>query len=78
MDPTVSVHQILCRSRKKCNRDPGNNQKIVEGRKHEPYTGSPNSPRSKKARQVKSQVTSMVIIFFDIKRIVRKEFVLSG
>jgi hypothetical protein len=39
---------------------------------------SPNSPRSKKARQVKSKVNSMLIIFFDIKGIVHKEFVLAG
>jgi hypothetical protein len=32
----------------------------------------------KKARQVKSKVKSMLIIFFDIKGIVHKEFVLTG
>jgi hypothetical protein len=32
----------------------------------------------KKARQVKSKVKSMLIIFFDIKRIVHKEFILVG
>jgi hypothetical protein len=44
------------------------------GRKHEPYTESRNSPRAKKPRQVKS----MLIIFFDIKGIVHKYFVLAG
>jgi hypothetical protein len=40
---------------------------------------SPNSLRPKrKARQVKSKVKSMLIIFFDIKGIVHKEFVLAG
>jgi hypothetical protein len=39
---------------------------------------SPNSPRQKKARQVKSKVKSMLIIFFDIKGIFHKEFVLAG
>jgi histone-lysine N-methyltransferase SETMAR len=39
---------------------------------------SPYSPRPKKARQVKGKVKSMLIIFFDIKRIVHKEFVLAG
>jgi hypothetical protein len=39
---------------------------------------SPNSPRPKKERQVKSKVKSMLIIFFDIKEIVHKEFVLAG
>jgi hypothetical protein len=38
----------------------------------------PNSLRSKKARQVKSKVKSMLIIFFDIMGIVHKEFVLAG
>jgi hypothetical protein len=32
----------------------------------------------KKARLVKSKVKSMLIIFFDIKRIVHKEFILAG
>jgi hypothetical protein len=39
---------------------------------------SSNSPRPKKARQVKSKVKSMLITFFDIKGIVHKEFVLAG
>jgi hypothetical protein len=39
---------------------------------------SPNSPRPKKVRQVKSNVKSMLIIFFDIKKIVYKKFVLTG
>jgi hypothetical protein len=34
--------------------------------------------RPKKVRQVKSKVKSMLIIFFDIKGIVHKEFVLAG
>jgi hypothetical protein len=40
--------------------------------------GSPNSPRLKKARQVKRKVKKMLIIFFDIKEIVHKEFFLGG
>jgi hypothetical protein len=40
---------------------------------------SPNSPRlKKKARQAKSKVKSMLIIFFDIKGIVYKEFILAA
>jgi hypothetical protein len=39
---------------------------------------SPNSLRPKKARQVRSKVMSIFIIFFDMKGIVRKEFVLEG
>ena len=39
---------------------------------------SPTSPRPKKARQVKNNLNSMIITFFDIKGIVHKEFVLTG
>jgi hypothetical protein len=45
---------------------------------HGPYTKSPNSLRLKEVRKVKSKVKSMLIIFFDIKGIVHKEFVLEG
>jgi hypothetical protein len=39
---------------------------------------SSNSLRPKKLRQVKRKVKSMLIIFFDIKGIFCKEFVLAG
>jgi hypothetical protein len=39
---------------------------------------SPNSPTPKKARQAKTKVRSMFIIFFDIRGIVHKEFDLTG
>ena len=39
---------------------------------------SPMSPRPKKARQVKSNLKSMIITFFDIKGTVHKEFVPKG
>ena len=39
---------------------------------------SPTSPRPKKARQVKSNLKSMTITFFDVKGIVHKEFVPTG
>lgn len=39
---------------------------------------TPSSPRPKKARQVRSNVKSMLIIFFDIRGIVYKEFVPFG
>jgi hypothetical protein len=37
-----------------------------------------NSPTPKMARRVKSKVKSIIIIFFDFKRIVLKQFILSG
>jgi hypothetical protein len=37
-----------------------------------------NSLRPRKARQVKSKVKNMLIIFFNIKGIVYKEFILAG
>jgi histone-lysine N-methyltransferase SETMAR len=39
---------------------------------------SPSSPRPKKAWQVKSNVKSMLICFFDIDGIIHKEFVPPG
>jgi hypothetical protein len=43
------------------------NSTNVRGSKHEPYRQSPNSPRSKKVRQVKSKVKSMSISSIGIK-----------
>jgi hypothetical protein len=70
MDPTNEQHQILCKSQKTCKGDPGNDWTSVRGRKHEPYIDSLNSPRPKRARQVKSKVSIMLIIFFGIKGII--------
>jgi histone-lysine N-methyltransferase SETMAR len=39
---------------------------------------NPTSPRPKKTRQVKNNVKSMIITFFDSKGIVHKEFVLTN
>jgi hypothetical protein len=69
---------MLCKSQKKYNRDSCNDQTNVQGGKHEPYTESPNSMRPKMVRQVENKVKSMLTIFFGIKRIVCKEFVLAG
>jgi hypothetical protein len=38
----------------------------------------PNSSRPGKERQAKSKVKSMLIIYFDFKGIVHKEFILAG
>jgi hypothetical protein len=48
------------------------------GEESKPYMKSPNLPKPKKVRQVKSKVKIILVIFFDIKRIVHKEFVLAG
>jgi hypothetical protein len=78
MDPTASVHNILFKSRNKCNGDPGNDKASVRERRYDLYMESPNSPRPKEARQVKSKVKSTFIFFFVIKGTVIKEFVLAG
>jgi hypothetical protein len=39
---------------------------------------SPNSPRPKMVRHANNKMKRKLIIFFDIKRIVHKEFVLVG
>ena len=39
---------------------------------------SPGSPRPKKARQVKSNIKTMLICFFDCRGVVHAEFVLPG
>jgi hypothetical protein len=53
-------------------------KQAVVVRNHKPYAESPNLPKPKKPRQVKSKVKSMLIIFFDIKRIVHQEYFLTG
>ena len=39
---------------------------------------NPGSPRPKKARQVKSQIKSMLIVFYDMRGIIHREFVPQG
>jgi hypothetical protein len=50
----------------------------VQGRNREPFTESVNLQRQKQTRKVKSKVKSSLIILFDNKGIVYKEFVLAG
>jgi hypothetical protein len=76
MDPTKEQHQILPKSRKKCDGDPDNDSTSVRGRKNEPYMETPKSMSPKKARDVKSKVVrSMLIIFVDIKGVVHHDWV---
>jgi len=49
-----------------------------ETKQHSSQWKRPTSPRPKKARQVRSNVKSMIITFFDVKGIVHKEFVSTG
>jgi len=49
-----------------------------ETKRQSSHWKSPTSPRPKKARQVKSNLKSVIITFFDIKGIVHKEFVPTG
>jgi hypothetical protein len=51
---------------------------IRQARKHESFTSSTNSTRSKKVRHVKSKAKSMLMIFFDIKLSVHKHLFLAG
>jgi hypothetical protein len=73
MDPTRE-HKILRKSQKKFDRDPGNDETGIRGRKHKPQTESPNTSRPKKERQVKSKVKIMPI-FFGTNGNFYKEFV---
>jgi hypothetical protein len=63
---TASVHQVLCKSQKKMWRGPWQWLDKHSGKEAWP----------EKSRQLGSKVRSMFIIFFDIKWIVHKEFVL--
>jgi hypothetical protein len=72
MDPTKEQNHILC------NGDPGSNyQTSVQGRKHEPYTGV-SIACSVPIETTTGNVKSVLVICFDIKGIIHKEFVLAG
>jgi hypothetical protein len=48
MDPAVNGIKFYPYLGKKWDGDPGNDYTVYRGRKHERYTGSPNSPKPKK------------------------------
>jgi hypothetical protein len=56
----------------------GDENWIYETKQQSSHWKSSNLPRPEKARQKNNKVKSMLIIFFDIKGIVHKEFVLAG
>jgi hypothetical protein len=64
--------------KKKVRRRPWQLLTNVRGRKHQPYTESPNSLKSKKARKEKRKVKSVLTTFFYIREIVHKEFLQAG
>jgi histone-lysine N-methyltransferase SETMAR len=83
------AHRVsVCRELKQQARDnPSFNSNIITGDEtwvydYDPETkqqsSSPNSPRPKKARKVRNNVKSILIVFFDIQGIVHKEFVPPG
>jgi histone-lysine N-methyltransferase SETMAR len=90
-DDQKALHVSVCRELKQQARDdPNFISNITTGDEtwvygYDPETKqqlsqwkSPNSPQPKKVRQVRSNVKSILIIFFDIQGIVHKEFVPPG
>jgi hypothetical protein len=70
MDPTKEQYKILCKCRKSVTEE----ESISHTWVFECHVQ--NSPRPKNVTQMKSKVKSILIIFFDIKWIVHKEFIL--
>jgi hypothetical protein len=57
----------------KVRRRPANDTINVQGRKHEPYKESSNSPRPINVRELKCKVKNTLFIFFYMKRIVYRD-----
>ena len=75
----MRLHQILFHVRENCYRMLWNIKDSFWGtRTQSSQWKSPGSPRTKKARQVRSNIKSMLICFFDLKGIVQKEFFSPG
>jgi hypothetical protein len=81
VDPTESVHQMLCKISDKVRRRPWQWLDKCPKKKawavHGAWMACSVQGRPRKTRQVKSKVKSTLILFFDIKGIVHKEFVLA-
>jgi len=70
-DPNVISNIIISDETWVYDYDPQTKQQLFQWK-------SPNSPLSKKARQVRSSVKSVLIVFSDIQGIVHKEFIPPG
>jgi hypothetical protein len=80
---TASVQTILCDDTTFLSRVIAGDESWIYGydpetKKQFPQWESPNSPRPKMARQANSKMKHMLVIFFAIKGIIHKEFVLVG
>ena len=86
-----NTHLTLCHDLKnQIESDPNFLSKVITGDEswcygYDPETKlassqwkTPTSPRPKKARQVRSNVKTMLIVFFDVRGIVHREFVPPG
>jgi hypothetical protein len=78
MYTTVNVLQMLCKSRKKCNGDSGNEKTCARGRNHYLETKQHEQLRPKKHETGKKRSPAMARHFIDIKINVRKEIVQAG
>jgi hypothetical protein len=86
-DDQKALRVSVCRELKQARDDPSFISNVIigdetwvygydpESKQQSSQWKSPNSPRPKKARQVRSNVKSMLIVFFDIQCTVNKEFV---
>jgi hypothetical protein len=76
---TASVRQILCNDAILYRVISGDESWIYsyDRQNNNPPSGKVQTHRPKKFKQVKSKVKIMLIVFYDIKGIVQKEFTLS-
>jgi hypothetical protein len=78
MDTTVSVHQMLCKSWKSAMQTLTMTRQVFREESMSHASVFEWHGRPKNVRQVNSKIKSMHNMFFDIKGIIHKEFVLAG